>query len=179
METMSISDHSAAAEDDSANNWKSALESEAGDYDETELVWYSSQTPEYPSEPTPAQTEAARRFVSHWLEGDNHGFIIPGSEWGRSMKHWMHILVRRSAPGAEAIVDPEVTWTPIAEIELPLVEQVRNREIGPNQWIQLLVYEKYSLGERSDEEIEEALAEARRMRQEDEDETRKTLGHAW
>lgn len=92
-----------AAEDSSASNWRSALEAEDGSFDESELGWYGQDSPIYSGEPTPAQTEAARRFVSHWLEADGHGFIIPGTEWGQSLKHWLNILVSRPAPGGDEL----------------------------------------------------------------------------
>lgn len=87
----------APAEDVSAANWKSALENPAGQIDESELIWYEEESPNY-SQPTPAQTEAARRFVSQWLEKDNHGFQIPGDEWGKSLLHWLRVLTARDAP---------------------------------------------------------------------------------
>lgn len=92
-------------EDNSANNWVSALENNEGHIDESELVWYDSETPVYHGNPTPAQVEAARRFVSQWLNTDAKGFVIPGSEWGRSLKHWLHILVAQPAP--ETTQEPE------------------------------------------------------------------------
>lgn len=91
---------SESVEDNSAANWKSALENNEGHFDESELVWYEEKSPEYgPGEPTPAQIEAARRFVSQWLNVDNHGLVIPGSEWGKSLLHWLNILAARPAPG--------------------------------------------------------------------------------
>jgi hypothetical protein len=88
-----------AIAEDSAKNWKSALENNQGDFDETELLWYSEESPQYgPDEPTPAQIEAGRRFVSEWLNVDSQGFVIPGTEWGRSLLHWLNILVARPAP---------------------------------------------------------------------------------
>lgn len=93
-----------AGEEDSAANWQSALEDNAGNFDQSELPWYGDgQSPSYSREPTPAQTEAARRFVSNWLEHDNQGFAIPGSEWGRSLKHWLSVLVARTAEDVETI----------------------------------------------------------------------------
>lgn len=93
---------SESAEDNSAANWKSALENNEGHFDESELVWYEEKSPKYgPGEPTPAQIEAARRFVSQWLHVDNHGFIIPNSEWGKSLLHWLNILAARPAPGED------------------------------------------------------------------------------
>lgn len=166
--------------DDSANNWLSALESPGGVMPEaSELFWYGDHSPNYGDEPTPAQTEAARRFVNHWLERDGHGFIIPGSEWGLSLKHWLHILVARPAPGAESIVDPELDYSSIEEDERPLLEQVKERRFGPNHWVNMLVYDRFLVGDRSEEEIAEALAEARWMRQKDEDETRGMLGRGY
>lgn len=100
---MDISGTTPAVEDNSAANWQSALENNQGVFDESELVWYEAKSPEYgPGEPTPAQIEAARRFVSQWLNVDNHGFIIPGNEWGKSLLHWLNILAARPAPGANA-----------------------------------------------------------------------------
>lgn len=90
-------------EDDSADNWQSALENAQGVFDESELVWYEEKSPKYgPGEPTPAQIEAARRFVSQWLNVDSHGFVIPGNEWGKSLLHWLNILVAREAPREES-----------------------------------------------------------------------------
>ena len=167
----------APAGDDSAKNWLSALEAEDGTMPAaSELVWYGDHSPNYGEGPTPAQIEAARRFVSHWLEGDNHGFIIPGSEWGQSLKHWLHMLVGHPAPGAELIVDPPRSYISIEDDERTLLEQVRERRFGPNSWVNILVYDRTMVGDRSEEEIAEALAEARRMRREDEDETRSMLG---
>jgi hypothetical protein len=95
------------SEDNSAANWQSALENHEGFFDQSELIWYEAKSPEYgPGEPTPAQTEAARRFVSQWLNVDNHGFIIPGNEWGKSLLHWLNILTARPAPGEDA--EPEL-----------------------------------------------------------------------
>lgn len=95
-------------EDVSAANWKSALENHQGFIDESELVWYDEKSPQYgPGEPTPAQIEAARRFVSQWLNVDNHGFAIPGTEWGRSLWHWLNILTARPAPGVDESSDNE------------------------------------------------------------------------
>lgn len=87
----------ALPEDVSAANWKSALESPTGQIDESELIWYEEESPTY-SQPTPAQTEAARRFVTQWLEKDNHDFQIPGNEWGKSLLHWLRVLTARDAP---------------------------------------------------------------------------------
>jgi hypothetical protein len=123
-----------------------------------------------------APTTAKDPLPLRWLEGDSHGFIIPGSEWGQSLKHWIHMLVGRPAPGAELIVDPPRSHTPIEEDERTLLEQVRERRFGPNSWVNILVYDRTMVGDRSEEEIAEALAEARRMRREDEDETRSMLG---
>ena len=87
----------------SADNWPSALENEEGYFDESELFWYAATSPRYVlDELTPAQIEAARRFVSHWLESNSQGFLIPDSEWGRSLKHWLHVLVARPAPQGES-----------------------------------------------------------------------------
>lgn len=84
-----------------AANWKSALADNSGSFDGEELVWYDAESPSYSGNPTPAQTEAARRFVSNWLNSDAHGFVIPGDEWGKSLYHWLNILVAREAPGSE------------------------------------------------------------------------------
>lgn len=170
----------AAAEDNSAANWKSALENDAGYYDEGELPWYGDGSPSYGSNPTPAQIEAARRFVSHWLEGDSHGFIVPGSEWGHSLKHWLHVLVATPAPGGEDLPstdrpDRVGLWFP--ERDRTLIEQVRERSIGMNSWISFLQYD-YSWVEPPLDEADrlDALAEAKRIRADDENETRKMLG---
>lgn len=167
----------APAGDDSAKNWLSALEAPDGTMPEAlELFWYSETSPNYGRGPTPAQIEAARRFVSHWLEGDNHGFIIPGSEWGLSLKHWLHILVARNAPDAETIVDPEPDNSSISEDSRTLIEQVKERRVGPSHWVNILTFDSYSLGDRSPGEIAEALSEARRMKRADEAETLRMLG---
>lgn len=62
--------------------------------------WYSETNPEYGGKLPIAQeqTEAARRFVSQWLESDAHGFVIPGDEWGLSLKHWINHLVAATGP---------------------------------------------------------------------------------
>lgn len=88
---------------DSATNWESALPNNAGLFIKEELVWYDAESPKYSGEPTPAQIEAARRFVSNWLNHENHGFIIPASEWGKSLYHWLNILVAREAPEDESV----------------------------------------------------------------------------
>lgn len=83
---------------DSASNWESALVNNSGEFNQDEIVWYDKKSPKYSGEPTPAQIEAARRFVSRWLNTENQGFIIPSSEWGRSLYHWLNILVASEAP---------------------------------------------------------------------------------
>lgn len=88
---------------DSAINWESALVNNAGFFIKEELVWYDAESPKYSGDPTPAQTEAARRFVSNWLNHENQGFIIPDSEWGKSLYHWLNVLVAREAADDESI----------------------------------------------------------------------------
>lgn len=169
----------AAAGDSSAANWRSALENDEGYYDESELPWYGDGSPSYRSNPTPAQIEAARRFVSHWLEGDNHGFIIPGSEWGRSLKHWLHMLVATPAPGGDDLPysdRPKSSglWPPR---DRPIIDQIRERTVGPNHWINFLQYDHAWVEPPLEPyEIAEGLAEAWRIKAEDENETRKMLG---
>jgi len=93
-----------APEDHDPANWKSWLEDDNGNLNEDELPWYGrrDESPNYgPDAPPAAQVEAARRFVSHWLNEDGHGFVIPGGEWGVSLKHWLHILVARPAVDAQ------------------------------------------------------------------------------
>jgi len=106
-----------APEDHHASNWKSWLEDKDGNFDEEELPWYGhgEDSPQYgPGVPPAAQTEAARRFVSSWLNEDGHGFVIPGSEWGLSLKHWLHILVARPAEDGRA---PDPTTAPVSQEE--------------------------------------------------------------
>ena len=170
----------AAAEIDSAANWRSALEDNEGHFDESELPWYGDGSPRYRGHPTPAQIEAARRFVSHWLESDSHGFVIPGSEWGRSLKHWLTMLVATPAPGGQDLPStdrPESPGSNFPDRSRPLIEQVRDRIMGPIQWISFLQYDHSWLQPPLDpDEITEALAEAKRMRAADEAETAKMLG---
>lgn len=80
-----------------ADQWEQSLVNNDGFFNPDELVWYDEESPIYPVA-TAAQTEAARRFVSHWLNHENQGFIIPNSEWGLSLKHWLHILVAQNSP---------------------------------------------------------------------------------
>lgn len=172
-------ENSAAAEDSSAANWRSALENDEGSYDESELPWYGDGSPRYSEPSTPAQIEAARRFVSHWLEGDNHGFIIPGNEWGRSLKHWLHMLVATPAPGGEDLPSSDrpkssELWPPR---DRPLIDQIRERTTAPSHWINLLQHDHAWVQPPLEaDEIAEALAEAKRMKAEDEAETMKMLG---
>lgn len=86
---------------DSVTNWKSALADNSGSFNGEELVWYDAESPRYSGDPTPEQTEAARRFVSNWLNTDAYGFVIPGDEWGKSLYHWLNILVAREAEGSQ------------------------------------------------------------------------------
>lgn len=85
------------SDSESAGQWREALESNDGSFDEKEIIWYDVTSPTY-SQPTPAQTEAARRFVSHWLNSDDQDFVIPSNEWGKSLYHWINVLVAREAP---------------------------------------------------------------------------------
>ncbi len=168
-------------EDGSAANWKAAIASPADDLvDESELAWYDETSPRSGGAPEPASIEAARRFVSHWLEGDNHEFIIPGTEWGRSLKHWLHILVASPAPGGENLAEEEeVEATPFPNPSKTLLEQVRERRTGMNHWIDLLKYDHSWVEHELDpEDIEAALAEAYRIKAEDKAAVRATLERA-
>jgi len=68
--------------------------------EEDDKEWYSSHNPSYSGEQSieDTKTEAARRFVSHWLSEDSHGFRIPGDEWGQSLLHWINHLVAATGP---------------------------------------------------------------------------------
>lgn len=55
--------------------------------------WFATDTPQYDGERDKAQLEAARRFVAHWLEEDANGFVIPGGDWGRSLMHWLRVML--------------------------------------------------------------------------------------
>lgn len=179
-----------APEDHHASNWKTWLEDGEGNFNEEELPWYGTtdESPSYGRNiPSAAQTEAARRFVSHWLNEDNHGFIIPGNEWGVSLKHWLNVLVARPAEdgrvpdpstaptlGQPELPQPEPEATEPAEPEdapkfITLVEQVSSREMKPWRWVDLLAWEYDDFLEwgydRND--IDEALELARKLSAED------------
>jgi len=75
-----------------------------------DLEWYAD-TPAVYAGPEAAsgtdrpedQLEAARRFIKGWLNGNAHGFVIPGGEWGRSLKHWLETLLSHTSPLSERI----------------------------------------------------------------------------
>lgn len=170
----------AAAEDSSAANWRQAMEEfeSQGDAGEAAAFWYSPDSPQYADESTPAELEAARRFIAKWLRGDNHGFIIPGTEWGKSLKGWLNVLIANPLPGAEEMVDePSPTISEKYAQGISLLEQVRQRAIGPNHWLHILQWDRHILEFEPDpDDLAAALAEAKRMKREDEDATRSMLG---
>lgn len=178
-----------APEDHDPANWKSWLEDGDGKLNEEELPWYgiSDDSPSYgPDAPPAAQIEAARRFVSHWLNEDAHEFVIPGGEWGRSLMHWLHILVARpaedgrnpepaSAPdsGRAEPHQPEVETAEAEATEeapkLTLVEQVRSRDMKAWRWVDALSweYEKFLEWGYIRNDIDEALKLALKLSAED------------
>lgn len=65
-----------------------ALEENPEWYGEDENPVYRtslSRADELSSSEDTDQLVLARRFISHWLENDNHGFVIPGTEWGKEL----------------------------------------------------------------------------------------------
>lgn len=66
------------------------------DFDEPE--WYDDRGVRFTGEPSAAQVEAARRFVTRWLHYNDPEFTIPGSEWGQSLVHWIQTLVAAAEP---------------------------------------------------------------------------------
>lgn len=163
-----------------AANWRAAMEEFEGNGDagNEAAFWYSPDSPIYSEEPTPAELEAARRFIAKWLQGDNHGFIIPGTEWGLSLKGWLNVLIANPLPGAEEMVDEQPPT--IAEDYargISLLEQVKQRRLGPNHWIHTLQWDRHVLDFEPDpDDLADALAEAKRMKAEDEAATRSMLG---
>lgn len=81
---MTVSDSNSAGEP-----WRSGVF--PGDPDK----WYAQDPVIYsvPEPYTAAEIESARRFLSQWLSEDSHGFVIPDSEWGRSLLGHLHNLV--------------------------------------------------------------------------------------
>lgn len=76
-----------------SDGWKSYAEDDPAE-------WYSKEQAEFSGEwkLDSDELEAARRFVSRWLLEDAHGFVIPGSEWGRTLKHWLGVMLAHTGP---------------------------------------------------------------------------------
>lgn len=157
--------------ENSAADWQSAIKDGFGSIPKGELAWYGGGSPRYAKVPEPAQIEAARRFLSHWLESDNHGFIIPDSEWGKSLKHWLHILVATPAPGGEGLPHDYKIFPDTRD----LLAQVRSRGISPTQWIYMLTENPKDFYNFTQGDFVAALREAKRMKAEDEAATRRML----
>jgi len=63
--------------------------------------WYDDRGVRFTGNPTPAQVEAARRFVTRWLHYNEPRFTIPGTEWGQSLLHWIQTLTAAAEPKEE------------------------------------------------------------------------------